>query len=103
MHREPAKPASDEPQTTKASSSTPSSPTPSSVYFFKNSSCRVFLNVVPVKVFCNGRKVHTYAFLDQGSTTTLSDEKLLHQFDIVGEDVSFTIATVNKRNETRKE
>ena len=102
MHRKPAKPVSNEPQTTKASSLTPSSPTPSSVYFSKNSSCRVFLNVVLVKVLCNGREVHTYAFLDQGSTTTLCDEKLLHQLDIVGKDVSFTITTVNEKTETPK-
>ena len=34
------------------------------------------LNVVPVRIMAHGEEVKTNAFLDQGSTTTLWDERL---------------------------
>ena len=42
-----------------------------SVHFASSDANCVFLNVVPVKVFYKNREIVTYAFLDQGSTTTL--------------------------------
>ena len=55
-----------------------------------------------MKVFYNSNEVETYAFLEQGSTTTLCDEKLLRQPVVVGEDVSFVIKTMNKKMENHK-
>ena len=57
----------------------------------------VFLNVVRVKIFANGREVYTYAFLDQGSTTTLCEQSLFDQLGIEGENVSINLTTVNHR------
>ena len=45
-----------------------------SVHFASSDDNCVFLNVVPVKVFYKNREIVTYAFLDQGSTTTLCDQ-----------------------------
>ena len=101
LHREPAKSFTNESQSSKASGSITASAT-SGVYYAKNQSNRVFLNVVPMKVFCNSNKVETYAFLDRGSTTTLCNEKLLRQLGVVGEDVSFVIKTVNKMMENHQ-
>ena len=57
----------------------------------------VFLNVVPVNIFAKGREVYTYAFLDQGSTTTLCEQSLFDQLGIEGENVSINLTTVNHR------
>ena len=39
----------------------------------------VYLNAIPVRVSANNKSVLTYAFLDQGSTATLCDTRLLNQ------------------------
>ena len=56
----------------------------------------VYLNVVPVCVAAGNKRVNTYAFLDQGSTTTLCDHRLLEKLDLKGEPTEFTITTVNE-------
>ena len=69
-----------------------------SVHFASSDANCVFLNVVPVKVFYKNREIVTYAFLDQGSTTTLCDQNLFDQLEIEGENVSFALTTVNKKD-----
>ena len=59
-----------------------------SVNFATSDNNRVFLNVVPIKVFHANQEITTYAFLDQGSTTTLCDQALLGQLGIEGEEVA---------------
>ena len=61
------------------------------------SSDSVYLNVIPVKVSARNKSILTYAFLDQGSTATLCDERLLDQLDISGEKLSSKLppSTVN--------
>ena len=39
----------------------------------------VYLKVIPVRVSAGNKSVLTYAFLDQGSTATLCDKRLLNQ------------------------
>ena len=58
-----------------------------------NSMC---LNVIPVKI-SGWKTVLSYAFLDQGSTATLSDERLLNLLQITGKPAKFAISTVNER------
>ena len=50
-----------------------------SVNFATSDSNRDFLNFVPIKVFHTNREITTYAFLDQGPTTTLCDQTSLGQ------------------------
>ena len=66
--------------------------------FTTSDSNRVFLNFVPIKVFHTNREITTYAFLDQGSTTTLCDQTLLGQLSMKGEKVSFSLTAVNRKN-----
>ena len=58
----------------------------------------VFLNFVPIKVFHTNREITTYAFLDQGSTTTLCDQTLLGQLGMEGEKVRFFPTAVNRKD-----
>ena len=69
-----------------------------SVNFATSDSNRVFLNVVQIKVFQANREITTYAFLGQGSTTTLCDQALLGQLGIEGEEVPFAFTTVNRKD-----
>ena len=62
------------------------------------SSDSVYLNVIPVKVSARNKSILTYAFLDQGSTATLCDERLLDQLDISGEKLDFKITTINGKS-----
>ena len=62
------------------------------------SSDSVYLNVIPVKVLARNKSILTYAFLDQGSTATLCDERLLDQLDISGEKLDFKITTINGKS-----
>ena len=56
----------------------------------------VRLRVVPVKVWGNGKElVETYAFLDEGSDTTLCTEQLLDKLKVRGQKIQFSLATVN--------
>ena len=66
-----------------------------------NSSGRVFLNIVPVIVSSNGKEIAVYAFLDQGSTTTLCTQDLLAQLGVEGEDANYSITTVNQTTTCR--
>ena len=70
-----------------------------SVHFASCDNGSVFLNVVPVKVFYKDKAITTYAFLDQGSTTTLCDKTLFKHLGIEGENVSIALTTVNKKDE----
>ena len=65
-----------------------------SVNFATNDSNRVFLNVV----FHANWEINTYAFLDQGSTTTLCNQTLLGQLDIEREKVPFVLTTINRKD-----
>ena len=62
----------------------------------------VFLNVIPVRVSCGDNSVLTYAFLDQGSTATLCDKRLLDQLKASGDDVNFDITTINGNSTFRQ-
>ena len=59
-------------------------------------SYRTFLNVVPVKVRAGNKTVNTYAFLDQGSTATLCESRLLQRLGISGEKAKYSLTTVNQ-------
>ena len=56
----------------------------------------VRLRVVPVKVWGQGKRlIETYAFLDEGSNTTLCTEQLLDKLQVKGQRVQSSLATVN--------
>ena len=57
------------------------------------------LIVVPVQIFYKDKAITTYAFLDQGSTTTLCDKNLFKNLGIEGKNVSIALTTVNKKDE----
>ena len=58
---------------------------------------KVWLKVVPVEVWHeNGRKmIKTYAFLDEGSTSTLCSQSLARHIGIHGREENMVISTVN--------
>ena len=56
-----------------------------------NGKSGAFLNIVPVRISAGKKTVCCFAFLDQGSTTSLCDERLLNALDITGEKTSFTL------------
>ena len=60
-----------------------------------NEKSQAFLNIVPVRISAGKKTVCCFAFLDQGSTTSLCDERLLKELDITGEKTSFTLSTLN--------
>lgn len=45
---------------------------------------QVLLRIVPIQIFANGISLFTFAFLDDGSTTTLIDEKLADDLKLDG-------------------
>ena len=58
--------------------------------------CQVRLRVVPVRVWGDGKRlVNTYAFLDEGSDTTLCTDGLIDKLKVRGESVRISLATVN--------
>ena len=58
--------------------------------------CRVRLRVVPVRVWGDGKRlVDTYAFLGEGSDTTLCTDGLIDKLKARGEPVRISLATVN--------
>ena len=83
---------------------TSQSSAPSSNYtttYFPGQTCganasSVCLNVVPVCVAVENKRINTYTFLDQGSTTTLCDRRLLEKLNLKGEPTKFIITTVNE-------
>ena len=54
----------------------------------------VYLCVVPVKVHCKGKTVYTYAFLDQGSTHSFCDDKLIRALGVSGQEKNMTLQTL---------
>ena len=66
-------------------------------------SCRVGLQVVPVKVSApyGNRVIETYAFLDSGSNTTMCLSSLAEELDADCTPVEFTLSTVSG-NQKRK-
>ena len=54
----------------------------------------VYLCVVPVKVQHKGKTVLTYAFLDQGSTHSLCDSKLVQALGVTGQEESMSFQTL---------
>ena len=55
-----------------------------------------FFNILPVNVIHGNRKKSIDAFLDQGSSTTLCDQKLLDDLGVEGEHVTIALTTVYK-------
>ena len=55
----------------------------------------VYLNIEPVRVASNNKELSTYAFLDQGSTTTLCSKKLLKELNVTGDKINFSLTTVS--------
>ena len=50
--------------------------------------------MVPVKVHCKGKTVCTYAFLDQGSTHSFCDDKLIQALGVSGQVENMTLQTL---------
>ena len=68
------------------------------------SSCEqglVYFCVVPVIVSCENKEVITYAFLDQGSTSTFCDRTLIEKLDVTGtkENISLRTLTGSSKRE----
>ncbi|XP_077971336.1 uncharacterized protein LOC120346540 [Styela clava] len=64
-------------------------------YATSKSSAGCFFNIVPVKICANRREIETYAFLDEGSTACLCDERLLDLLKLRGKKTQFSLTTVN--------
>ena len=60
-------------------------------------SSNVYLNVVPVSVSAGNRSIKTYVFLDQGSTTSLCDRRLLAELHVVRNKTAFSIFTLTDK------
>ena len=60
-----------------------------------HSSEYVYLCIVPVRVRYDNAEVHTYAFLDQGSTHTFCDTKLINALNVSGESENISVNTFN--------
>ena len=60
-----------------------------------HSSEDVYLCVVPVRVRYDNAEVHTYAFLDLGSTHTFCDTKLINAINVSGESENISVNTLN--------
>jgi len=54
----------------------------------------VYFNIVPVGVRFDGRELLVSAFLDQGSSATLCDQRLLEVLNVPSEDIFFGLTTV---------
>ena len=54
----------------------------------------VFLNVVPVNVICGEIKMAIYAFLDQGSTTTLCERSMANLMQVHGTPIPLNVDTL---------
>ena len=61
--------------------------------FVVSRSGKVLLNVIPVYVEYSSKSVLTYAFLDQGFTTSLCADRLLDILDVTGEQTDFSLFT----------
>ena len=98
LHRD-WKPVHAEQDQSHASTSNPSTVGMTSSISKESISHQVFLNVVPVRVYSKKSCINMLAFLDQGSTTTLCDERLLKSLGISGQKTSYSITTVNQTSE----
>ena len=58
--------------------------------------------MVPVRVSSLTRSINAYAFLDQGSTSFLCDQRLLKWLNVSGDDVTFSITTLNAKTDSCK-
>jgi len=58
------------------------------------SSSLVYFNIVPVRVRCDDREILVNAFLDQGSSTTLCDQRLLEVLNVPSKEITFGLTTV---------
>ena len=70
-------------------------------YVEKGTRIRVRLKVLPVSVWHPGsdRIVSTYAFLDEGSNSTLCTESLIKRLGITGQRVKYAMSTVGNTSE----
>ena len=59
-----------------------------------------YLYVVPVRVSSLTRSINAHAFLDQGSTSFLCDQRLLKWLNVSGDDVTFSITTLNAKTDS---
>lgn len=63
---------------------------------------RISLRIVPVRVSAKGgREVETYAFIDDGSDTTLCLRRLLDELGVRGSPTSFSLTTINAERTKR--
>lgn len=64
---------------------------------------RVSLRIVPVRVSgtSGGQKIVTYAFLDDGSDTTLCSNSLAQRLGLSGKPMNFSLSTINKEHRPR--
>ena len=62
---------------------------------------KVFLNVIPVYIEYDSKSVLTYAFLDQGFTTSLCANRLLDILDVTGEQARFFLLAVDEQSVPR--
>ena len=61
---------------------------------FQTSSTNVCLNVVPVNVKYEDQEISTYAFLDQGSTSTFCEKSLADKLNVAGTPKVINIQTL---------
>ena len=64
---------------------------------------KVSLRIVPVKVKNEDgtREIETYAFIDNGSDTTLCSKDLVHELNLSSKPCEFTLTTVNGQDKSR--
>ena len=63
---------------------------------------RISLRIVPVRVSAkNGKEVKTYAFLDDGSDTSLCLQRLVEELGVKGSPTSFALTTINAEGTQR--
>ena len=55
----------------------------------------VYLCIVPVKITRGRKIVKTYAFLDQGSTNSFCDQRLVNSLNLEGDSTQMSIQTLN--------
>ena len=61
-------------------------------------SCKILLQIMPLKVIGdNGKSITTYGLVDSGSDVTMIDPSLMEQLEIQGEASQLFLSTVNQR------
>ena len=91
------------PKATEVSSGTTGGTTLVSTYLTTSTPIKVWLKVVPVEVWSADRRksIKTYAFLDEGSTSTLCTQELMKHIGARGEEQMVSISTVNGEQRKR--